>query len=217
MYLRTIGKNNRLKVLDLGCATGSMLGRIENFGSVIGTDMSYYALSWINNKEIDLVQSDASSLPFKDDSFDVVVLFDLLYHKDIASESAVLSQVRRVLKKNGSVIITDSAFMSLCGAHDKAAQGIRRFSRKRIKDLLNENGFKVEHFTYNYMILFPIVWLKRKILPRFIGSKMNIKLEFRKTNIFVNGILTGFFNLEFMLSRFLQLPIGVTFSCWGRR
>ncbi|MFC1631053.1 methyltransferase domain-containing protein [Candidatus Omnitrophota bacterium] len=217
-YLNKIsGQKQRLKILDLGTATGAMLDTLAGFGATFGLDLSEYALQTIKNKNCPLLRAGAEKLPFKSEVFDLVVIFDLLYHKDIRDEQRVVAEIYRVLKKGGSLLVTDSAFMHLYGRHDQAAQGVRRFNKQEMINLLSAHNFKVIHFTYIYMVLFPLIWFKRRILAKLINNKDVLELEFKETFQPLNLCCTWLFNFEFLLSQILPLPFGVSFSCWAKK
>jgi ubiquinone/menaquinone biosynthesis C-methylase UbiE len=95
------------KILDIGCGTGMLLsllgGRAE---LVIGIDFSPEMLQKARRRATGapLVLADADHLPFIDGSFDVVVSITLL--QNMPNPAATLREFARVLKSNGTAIIT---------------------------------------------------------------------------------------------------------------
>jgi 2-polyprenyl-3-methyl-5-hydroxy-6-metoxy-1,4-benzoquinol methylase/spore maturation protein CgeB len=103
------------KVLDVGCSQGItclLLGR-EGFDCT-GVDIEEAAISRARQeldkeeesvrKRVRFLVGDANSLPFGDESFDSVVLCEILEH--LTHPERVLKEVRRVLKDKGKLIIT---------------------------------------------------------------------------------------------------------------
>src|SRR3989338_8247010 len=64
------GKKN-LKILDIGCGPGVFADELKKKGRLYGLDICY--ASMISEKEFNKVCGDAAFIPFRDDSFDVVI------------------------------------------------------------------------------------------------------------------------------------------------
>jgi SAM-dependent methyltransferase len=96
-------------MLEIGCGTGSIAATINyNLKYYIGVDNSSAALSIcknINTKNKNFfVCGDAFSLPFKDESFDLVWSQGLIEHFDNPEE--IVNEHLRVCKKGGTVLIS---------------------------------------------------------------------------------------------------------------
>jgi len=93
------GRN--LKILDLG--SGGRRG-LDKFGKVIYSDISLEMLK--QGKLRSGVNLDASSLPFKDESFDVITSIAMFHHLPTKKDRLnFLKEIRRVLKPGGISII----------------------------------------------------------------------------------------------------------------
>jgi len=99
--------------LDLGCGTGYGSFFLLKKGAkiVIGGDKSEKALLYANNyykskqeKSLEFVYLNATSLPFVDNFFDVVISFELIEH--LKDHETFLSEIKRVLKKGGILILS---------------------------------------------------------------------------------------------------------------
>jgi len=99
--------------LDVGCGVGYGSAYLVRKGAtkVIGGDKSENALSYARNTArtspngaLGFKLLDATSLPFADNSFDVVVSFEVIEH--VKDYERFLSEIRRVLRRNGKLIFS---------------------------------------------------------------------------------------------------------------
>jgi ubiquinone/menaquinone biosynthesis C-methylase UbiE len=90
------------KILEVGCGMGRMTWDLMQQGyDITGCDISNEAINYGLNKyeDINLQVQPAESLSYADNSFDMVLSFDLLEH--IAEVDRHISEVTRVLKQGG--------------------------------------------------------------------------------------------------------------------
>jgi SAM-dependent methyltransferase len=95
------------RCLDLGCGTGIALPVLSRLGwSIVGVDVStdQLAVARARADEIgaELLEADASRLPFGDASFDAVA--SILTHTDFEDASAAFAEVARVLRPGGRLV-----------------------------------------------------------------------------------------------------------------
>ncbi len=141
------------RALEVGCGTGGNLETIERRGYfTVGIDRSPLALELARKGHPDaaLACIDANRLGdcFPSRSFDLVTVLNVLYHRWIASELAILEQVRRLLRPGGRLLVTEPAFESLRRRHDRVDYGARRYRRRQLVELVNGAGFTVKRATY---------------------------------------------------------------------
>lgn len=134
------------KVLDMGCGTGKQLSFLPNNLSAFGVDISLPMLAQAGkNAREKCLRGDVASLPFPDQSFDLVYSQFALHEKDLLVVNIALSEARRILKPNGYLIIVDFA--------NPAGSGLKvKLLKKGIS--LIEASAGDEHF-HNFKI-----WLK---------------------------------------------------------
>ena len=109
LVLERIKAANPKIVLDIGCGDCFFTEMLEReFFDVTGIDYSALALSLGKDKAPDVktVLADARDLPLKDESVDAVCLVETLEHNPFADGAKIIEEVYRVLKKNGSLVLT---------------------------------------------------------------------------------------------------------------
>ena len=144
--------------LDVGCGAGGTLTVLAREGSWVGVDADPTALGLSRRRGlVRLAGSVAETLPFREGTFAACLCLDLLYHRNVASESAALRECYRVLRPGGLLLVTDSAFKWLRSAHDEAVHGARRYTRRELVDYVQAAGFTPVLASYAYCLVFPVV------------------------------------------------------------
>jgi len=123
-------------LLDIGSDVGFLSG-------MVGED-SYVGVDIVNVKEAYgvspkyFVQSDAHSLPFRDEGFDFVSLVEALEH--LPDPFCCLKEVKRVLKKGGRMFIQSVEGSDPCAENDPTHyQSFHRWSLERVLRCLFTN------------------------------------------------------------------------------
>jgi len=98
------------KVLDIGCSLGTGEFVLADAAeSIIAIDANEKALEFarrsIDKTNVEFMKADARELPFEDESFDIVIAFQLIEHIPPGEVGAFLSEVSRVLKSEGLCLI----------------------------------------------------------------------------------------------------------------
>jgi SAM-dependent methyltransferase len=154
-------------VLDAGCGTGGLIRRLapdHSDWSWTGVDLSPLACALARERtRADIVEASVTALPFPAGHFDAVVSADVLYHLD--DDAAALRESARVLRPGGLIVINVPAFPWLWSYHDIAVQGRRRYRRRELQEKLRVAGFEPLRATYWNTVLFPLIVVRRKILP----------------------------------------------------
>ena len=161
-------------------------------------------------------QADATALPFGDASFDAVFIFDVLEH--IESDDVVLSEIRRVLRPEGKLLLTVPAFMFLFGLQDVVSEHKRRYRLRPLADLMKRQGFEVDYATYFNTLLFPPIAalrLVRKVFPeKPVEGRSDFDLRLPEA---LETLLEKLFALERHAIDRASLPFGVSILCSARR
>jgi len=113
--------------------------------AVAGIDASPIALELARRlaPSAELVETDVNGgLPFKDGSFDVVTIFNVLYHGWVRSEADVFAEAARVLRPGGLLLFTEPAFDALKREMDNVVMGRRRYRLGDFDPWLRSAGFE---------------------------------------------------------------------------
>ena len=99
------------RVLDVGCGTGTGLVRYAARGcAVTGVDISPAMLARARRRlgaAAELQLAPATALPYPAGRFDLVLASLMLHELDAATRDAVVSEVLRVLRPGGAVLVTE--------------------------------------------------------------------------------------------------------------
>ncbi|MBI5158735.1 class I SAM-dependent methyltransferase [Candidatus Micrarchaeota archaeon] len=127
--------NARARVLELGCGVGQNCNYLQERGfDVVGIDVSEAVLHEAGKKfpKAKFEKKDARKLEFAEESFDAVFAIGLFHHLNVDEQVKVVSEIKRVLKKNGV------AFVAAKTSKENAEKQL-----SELKKLFEENGFAV--------------------------------------------------------------------------
>ena len=94
--------HTRGRLLDLGCAEGFLLDRLQIGG--IGADMNAERLRIAKQRGLKVCLADGGRLPFPDASFDTVICMEVLEH--VPDMRMLIHEVHRVLRPGGHWVIS---------------------------------------------------------------------------------------------------------------
>lgn len=211
--LRKHGLPPRVRWLDVGCGPGGNLGTLVSWQPdlVVGLDLSPLALSLAqqHGAAAALVRADIGrNLPFIDESFGVVTIFNVLYHDWVGDEVAVLTETLRVLQPGGLLLITEPAFPSIAREMDVAAMGRRRYRGRQFDIMLRQAGFSILHGSYFTSFGMPILLAMNRLRHR---TQSGPAPDMRPLPPFANRLLRAVATLEASaISMGLRMPFGTT-------
>jgi ubiquinone/menaquinone biosynthesis C-methylase UbiE len=145
------------RVLDIGCGEGHFAALLVRAGArVVAVDVAEEPLRRARDAHPELhdlrLLAPEAPLPFDDRSFDAVWAGEVIEH--VADTSAWLSEVRRVLRSGGTLLLSTPDHgplrllsMALCrrrfDAHfDPRSEHVRFYTRRTLATLLADFGFE---------------------------------------------------------------------------
>ena len=194
-------------VVDAGCGTGGLLGKlsaIDPSRPLIGLDYHPLACHMAHDlHKAMVVTGSINQLPFADRSVDAILSVDVLSHRSV-DEKAALAGVVRCLKSGGMLILNLPAYDWMMSIHDRRVYNGRRYTRRSITRLLQDAGFTSINASYWNSLLFPLMVIRRKILP--LPGDVSDVMEY---NPCVDGLFFAVTRLERHLRRIgLVFPFG---------
>ena len=111
-------------VLDLGCGKGGSLRELAKLtkAKLHGLDVreDHVRIARSAYPACKVSVGDACSMPYGDESFDVIVCLESAFHYQ--SKARFLNEARRVLRPGGVLLIADIYYSSTCGVRGALAQ-----------------------------------------------------------------------------------------------
>lgn len=203
-------------ILDAGCGTGGTIRFFDGRAKLIGVDNNPDAIEFSRTKAGNDVRcSDLAALPFEDYKFAFVLALDVLEH--VKEEEKALSEIRRVLRGNGKLIVTAPAHQWLFSTHDIALSHLRRYGREELREKIEAAGFRILKISYFNSFLFPAISLARLVKKAVRDSGKEAKSDLKLPPPFLNKLLEGVFAVEKMLLRKINLPVGVSLLVIGEK
>lgn len=126
-------------ILDVGCGNGFVINNLAGKYDCTGIDISETALAHVTVKKC---IGSADELPFPDDSFDLVMINDVLEHLTDSALSKALAELRRVARKY--ILVTVPFMENLnagmtccgnCGTFFHISHHVRSFNLKNLLSL----------------------------------------------------------------------------------
>ncbi len=168
----------RPRILDCGCGTGSNLEMIRPFGDALGLDLTWIGVEFAHAHGHRVAQASIGAIPFPDASFDLVTSFDVLQCVPDDVESAALSEMWRVLKPGGRMLLTLAALEMLHGRHSVLSAEFRRYTPTSARALVERAGFRIERLTFTHMSLLaypsPGAGLATRVGARWRGATRRV-------------------------------------------
>lgn len=139
MALEIIQENDHEKVLDVGCYTGYFIRHLAKLGiQCSGVDIQKDLMARLNKDYAGnpkFKYGNAEQLPFDDETFDVVTLFDVLEH--CLDDKKAIREAERVTKNNGMIIIN---LPKNCEYPDHSGEHVRNYDASDIHELFGHKA-----------------------------------------------------------------------------
>ncbi len=136
------------KILDVGCGDGSFLGALREAGwEAFGTEIHCSVVNAAKRQGLPIFEGELGDIRFPPDHFDFITYFGSFEH--VGSPKQELEEVKRVLKKNGLLLIslTDAGSLEakVFGPHWFGYEVPRHrynYTRQSLHLLLTKTGLK---------------------------------------------------------------------------
>ena len=157
-------------ILDAGCGTGGFLAQLAALypnRALFGLDVNPLACQRAAVKSARPVcVGSINALPFPEGVFAAVFGIDVLCHSAVDE---------RCLADNGCLVVNVPAYNWMLSRHDAAVHNVRRYTKGGVRRLLESAGFCMVYATYWNAVLFPLMVITRKYLPKCGGATSDVK------------------------------------------
>ncbi|HXQ38947.1 MAG TPA: methyltransferase domain-containing protein, partial [Anaerolineales bacterium] len=150
MLARRYGKRGT-RLLEIGSGLGHLVGQLEDSFATHGMDVNYWAVNQSKSvvRKSALQTASAQELPYKDSSFNVVIIKHIVEH--LPDPQKAIAEIGRVTEKGGTLILAtpnlDSLLKPWKGEKWIGYQDPTHISLKRPTEWLSfikEAGFRIQ-------------------------------------------------------------------------
>lgn len=198
---------------DIGCGAGYTAKVFESRYRMVGIDVSREALQLCRRRGLKhLCQMDTKSflLPFKSDTFDLVLALDVIEH--LEDDTEALKECHRILRTEGHLIVTAPAFMALWSPWDEALGHRRRYTARDLATTANKAGLHIDRLTYMFFFVFPLAVVVRCVKRALHRDPAHYSSDFIPIPKLLNQSLIWVGRVEQWILTKLQrnLPMGLS-------
>jgi SAM-dependent methyltransferase len=194
------------RILEIGCGTGHNLAMLSRFGTVDAIEVDPAARAMAEQRLGRPVMD--APLPALDGvaerTYDLVAAFDVIEH--IADDHAALESIARRLTPGGRFILTVPAHQWMWSAHDTVNHHHRRYSKRRLRQLIEGSPLKLQRIGYFNSLLFPLA-VGQRLASKLARSQSS---DTRLPSPALNHSLERVFAFERRLVGRVPLPTGLS-------
>ncbi|MGH7145167.1 MAG: class I SAM-dependent methyltransferase [Planctomycetota bacterium] len=155
-FIRRVGDPADLRILDIGCGCGGVVGEVEKARELVGIELSEVAVetarkNFGHRSDVRFLQMDATKPDFPDGYFDVAVARELVEH--VPEPAKVIAGAHRVVRPGGLLVVTspnrDSFHLRmnrLLGHADFmcSVDHVKEYTYSEMCSMITAAGFQVE-------------------------------------------------------------------------
>lgn len=202
-------------VIDVGCSSGFFVDDLRKTFPKVQIIAADYLIGPLKSlakrtSNLPIIQFDLRTCPLPDSSIDAVTCLNVLEHID--EDDKALSEIFRILKKDGIAHVEVPAGANLYDIYDEHLMHHRRYSQENLLDIATRAGFKVLYTTHVGFLIYPAFWYVKKRNQRL--TSLSDKEKFDKVSSQINQthkskLLKLIFKIEALMSKFIRFPFGI--------
>lgn len=198
------------KVLDIACGEGFGSNFLSTYAeSVLGVDIApdiiEHAKGKYHQERLNFIVSNAVSVPFESENFDVIVSFETLEHLNREDQNLFMTEMVRVLKKDGIFIIStpDRKVYSDDPGYSNPFH-LSEFYKEEFTSFLMQR--------FRNIIVFSQQVIGASLISRQNESVFNIEHLHMRSNGFAPGVFGDEMKMEYMIGVCSQNDFSATGS-----
>lgn len=162
VIVRSLKNISGLEVLDIGGGTGTLAKELISLGAkvtILDPEINMTKIAKEKSNEVKIINGYSNNIKLKDSSIDIIIMRDSFHH--IMQKEETLEECKRVLKKEGKILIYEFDKKSLIGKvififETLCFERIKMISIDEMKDLTYKyfkNGQirKISEYEYIYL------------------------------------------------------------------
>lgn len=202
-----------IRILNVGAAWGATSILLQEFGEVTSVESNKDCCDYLNQHlRLPCIKGSIPTLPFEDDTFDLVCAFDVVEH--VREDQLAMAEFHRVCKPAGYTFTTVPAFKALWSEHDIVNGHVRRYTMRKYLALFDPHHCRIVFTSYFNSFLFPFI-AGFRIISTLLKDK-NRTSPFKpdhsrvKNNLVCQLLYRIFKSETFFLKRRIPFPLGVS-------
>lgn len=162
------------RIFEGGAGTGYFAALVAaRYGApVVAADLDAQAVR-ISARDhgVASVQANLLALPFPDDSFDLVLLMDVLAHFPPGEDFRAFRECARLVRPGGRLLVRTSALKIFRSRHSEFVWERQRFTPARLRNLAAGAGLQIERLTFANCLLSPLALVKFRIWEPLVRAR----------------------------------------------
>ncbi len=198
-------------LLDCGAGTGRFAQEMQADCRVLVLDDHEESLRILRTRfrSEQIFNLAGDRVPLPDGALEYVTALDVLEH--VPDDAAVVRGFHRLLKPGGIALVTVPAGMALWSDWDVVLHHHRRYDRAQLRALFPAAEWELVYVNYTNVVVYPAVWVLRRVLPLFSKARSEDRLMPRWINWLLRRLFVG---MAFWRTPF---PCGVSLLLVARR
>ncbi|TMK95504.1 MAG: class I SAM-dependent methyltransferase [Actinobacteria bacterium] len=165
----------RARILDAGAGSGRNMVELVRHGAVTAIELSPTSVCLARARDVgEVVEGSVLDMPFESGSFDLATSLDVIEH--LEDDLGALRELRRVVTPGGCLLVTVPAYQWLWSGHDEVNHHYRRYTRRSLRVVGEQAGWKQVRTTYFNSLLLPVAVVLR-IMDRFSRKTTESSLD----------------------------------------
>jgi SAM-dependent methyltransferase len=200
---------NTSRILDAGCGSGRNMVELARRGTVVGLELSPTSVELARARGCgEVVEGSLLAMPFADGGFDLAVCLDVIEH--LEDDIGAMRELRRTVAPGGALLVTVPAYQWLWSGHDVINHHHRRYTRRSMRAVAEQAGWRQVSTTYFNSLLLPVAILLR-VLDRVNRRTTESSLDLWVPPEPLNRLLELPLSLEaWLIRRGGRIPVGLS-------